>query len=232
MSWRAEYSSEKIEVYFDDKFYTQYDLLPEPYCRKCAAPLPPWYTRYNWDTQSCNNCSSLSGFNRVYAMGVYHVGPPYPQLTRHILDLKMDRGIAKPLCIALASVIENRYPELTSIDALVPVPAHDRKLNERGFNQADILTLELRPLIKKPILDCLRQIRMYEQRGASRDERFDNVRGAFLPEDGAELIIGDRHLLLVDDVFTSGATISECSNVLVKMGARQVDAIVLGRTTR
>jgi len=230
MSWRAEYSDDKISVYFDEMLISEYEILPEPYCRKCASPIHPWFSWNRATVSSCNNCSSLDGFRRVYALGCYYVGPPYPELTRNILDLKEDRDMAKRLCIALASVIENRYPELTSIDALVPVPAHDRKLDERGFNQADQLVIGLGSLINKPVLDCLRQTKLYQQRGATRDERFENVRGAFKPEDDLELKIRGKHLLLIDDVFTSGATISECSKVLLSSGARQVDALVLGRT--
>ena len=230
MSWRVEYSSEKIVLYKDDRFYVEYELLPEFHCQKCAAPIDPIFQQFQPIYTSCGSCASLTGFNRVYAMGCYYVGPPYPQLTRHILDLKKDRDIAKPLSVALTSVIENRHPELTSIDALVPVPAHDTKLDERGFNQANIIAIELRSLISKPMLDCLQQIKHYEQRGASRDERFDNVRGSFITDDSSEPRIRGRHLLLIDDVFTSGATISECSNVLLSSGARRVDALVLGRT--
>ena len=230
MSWRAEFSPEKIVLYKDDRFYIEYELLPEFHCQKCAAPIPPIFKQF-WPTHTtCGNCSSLTGFTRVYAMGCYYVGPPYPQLTRHILDLKEDREIAKPLSNALASVIENRYSDLLSIDALVPVPAHDRKLDERGFNQADILAIQLSPLIKRPILDCLRQIKYYEQRGASREERFENVRGAFIISEDLQRRIRGRHLLLIDDVFTSGATLQECSNVLLSRGANEVNVLVLGRT--
>lgn len=229
MSWRAEYSSEKIVLYEDDRFYVEYELLPESHCQKCAAPIPPILKKF-WKTTTCGNCSSLTGFTRVYAMGCYYVGPPYPQLTRHILDLKKNREIAKPLSNALASVIENRNPELLSIDALVPVPAHDRKLNERGYNQADILAIQLSPLIKKPILDCLRQIKYYSQREANREERFENVRGAFETSEDLQRKIRGRHLLLIDDVFTSGATLQECSNVLLSRGANEVNVLVLGRT--
>jgi len=230
MSWQAEYSSEKIDVHYNDIPFAEYELLPEPFCQKCAAPIHPFFMRNRTSVQSCTNCTSLSGINRVYALGCYYVGPPYPQLTRHILDLKENRDKVKPLGTALASVIENRHPELTSIDALVPVPSHDTKFNLRGFNQADLLAIELSGLISKPVLDCLSQIKLYHQRGANRDDRFDNVRGAFLALDGLQLRISGKHLLLIDDVFTSGATISECSNVLLSSEARQVDALVLGRT--
>lgn len=230
MSWRAEYSSEKVVIYNNGRFYSEYELLPEPYCEKCSAPIPPLFMQFTDSLKSCSNCSSLSGFHRVYALGCYYVGPPYPQLTRHILDLKENRDNARPLSVALASVIENRYPELTAVDALVPVPAHDIKLNERGFNQADILAIELGSLINIPVLDCLIQKKLYRQRGADREERFENVRGAFNTLDGQQLRIRGRYLLLIDDVFTSGATISECSNVLVSDDAKQVDALVLGRT--
>lgn len=230
MNWRANFTPDKIEVYNEDELFASYELLPEYHCRKCAAPILAIFGRRGL-VNSCDSCSSLSGINRVYALGCYYKGPPYPQLTRHILDLKKNRERAKPLGVALKSLIENRYPELLNIDALVPVPAHDIKFDERGFNHADFLAIELRRLLDNRILDCLIQTKMYSQRDtASRDERFDNVKDAFIISKELASIVRGRYLLLIDDVFTSGATISECSKVLTFNGARQVDALVLGRT--
>jgi ComF family protein len=206
MSWHAIFHPEKIEV------HDEYGLFA------------------TW-IRECGNCASLTGFSRVYALGCYYKGPPYDQLTRHILDLKENQDRAKPLGVALGSLIENRYPELGDVDALVPVPSHSRKLNERGFNQADIVSSELRKHLDVRILDCLIQEKMFSQRDAtSRDERFENVKNAFSMNIDLSWVPKGRHLLLIDDVFTTGATISECSKMLISHEAKQVDALVIGRT--
>lgn len=224
MSWRASYSTDEIKVYYNDDLYATYELLPETHCTKCASPLPTW---------ACNNCSNLSGFTRVYALGYYRKAraAQQHQLTKHILDSKDARYIAKPLALALATVIENRFTELSQVDAIVPVPAHDTKLDQKGFNHADLLAIELGRYIEKPVLDCLEQVKYYRQTNASgRDERFENVKDAFTFMSEYQEAVKGRYLLLIDDILTTGATISKCSNVLISHGAKQVDALILGRT--
>ena len=81
-------------------------------------------------------CGDLYGFNRVYAMGVYHKGISHPQLTSHILDMKKNKEFAEPLSSALKCSIENRYPELTDTEIIIPVPNHKEKVKIKGFNQA------------------------------------------------------------------------------------------------
>jgi len=110
---------------------------------------------------------------------------------------------------------------------LVPVPLHFKRKNWRGFNQSEILAKSLASKFNVEYLELL--IRKRETRtqvGLTRDERKENVRGAFKIMAEAR----GRSIILVDDVFTSGATMAECANVLKRAGAKSVwgMAVALG----
>ena len=146
------------------------------------------------------------------------------------LILKKNREMAEPLGLALGLVIKNRYPELLATNIVVPVPMHDEKLDISTFNQAQQLALKIGKEIARPIIDCITQTKNFSQHNANRVERFNNVRDAFhIPSRIAQKLKGD-HILLVDDIMTSGATLDACAKLLLENGARLVDGIVLGRT--
>src|SRR3989344_2850430 len=110
---------------------------------------------------------------------------------------------------------------------LVPVPLHFKRKNWRGFNQSEILAKSLASKFNVEYLELL--IRKRETRtqvGLTRDERKENVRGAFKIMAEAR----GRSIILVDDVFTSGATMAECANVLKRAGAKSAwgMAVALG----
>lgn len=114
------------------------------------------------------------------------------------------------------------------IDAVVPVPLHRERERERGFNQSEILASIVAKRFHRPVLrKALARIRRtLPQAGKPRD-RVRNVRGAFTV--GNPERVKDRTLLLVDDVFTTGATVNECAKVLMKAGARRVLVYTLAR---
>ncbi|OGE09249.1 hypothetical protein A3A60_02240 [Candidatus Curtissbacteria bacterium RIFCSPLOWO2_01_FULL_42_26] len=124
---------------------------------------------------------------------------------------------------------------------LVPVPLHFKRRRWRGFNQAEILAKHLATTFKVTLADILERSRATKtQVGLTRDERRDNVRGAFSLHPSAILSFAKRHpeldlgsflkerdVILVDDVFTSGATTSECAKVLKRAGAKSVWAMAV-----
>jgi ComF family protein len=114
-------------------------------------------------------------------------------------------------------------------EAIVPVPLHPTRLRERGFNQALLLGRILGKIHDKRVLVTpLKRIRnTLPQVQLDHGERAKNVREAFAVMDPKK--IKDRHLLLVDDVFTTGATVNECAKVLKKSGAKTVSVLTLAR---
>lgn len=114
-------------------------------------------------------------------------------------------------------------------DVIVPVPLHWTRLLSRRYNQAAEIARPLaRQYDKDYLADGLRRIKA-TQRQSSRTERAKNVKGAFMvtPE-GARRLRG-RHVVLVDDVFTTGATVRACAEALMAAGVRQVDVAVIAR---
>jgi ComF family protein len=113
-------------------------------------------------------------------------------------------------------------------DAFVPVPLHPVRQREREYNQAEELCRDLTKRTGKPTRRLLRRVRYTTtQTRLDREERMENLRGAFRVSDTEG--VKHRHLVLVDDVFTTGSTVEECSRVLLRAGAQSVRVISVAR---
>lgn len=137
--------------------------------------------------------------------------------------------LADPLGLLLTQYAENWVRKQDSV-LIMPVPLHPRRLRERGFNQSLLLA---RPVAKKLHAELdflsLRRVRYTSpQTGLRKEERRKNVRGAFGVET-PEAVEG-RTVLLIDDVATTGNTLSECASVLKRSGCDKVICLVLART--
>jgi competence protein ComFC len=114
---------------------------------------------------------------------------------------------------------------------LVPVPLSKKKLKWRGFNQAEEIAKELANFFKIPLIsDCLIKVReTKDQVELSEKERRENVKGVFFVKEG-ERIVG-KNILLIDDVFTTGATMEETAKVLKEAGAKKIVGIVVAKAS-
>ncbi|HYD18442.1 MAG TPA: ComF family protein [Patescibacteria group bacterium] len=121
---------------------------------------------------------------------------------------------------------------LAGAEVVLPVPLHYRRLWQRRFNQSAILGEALARHTGKAFLPdgLIRRRHTDKQKGLSRKERHENVRGAFAVNEKANL--RGQNIVLVDDVFTSGATLNECARVLKKAGAGEVYVLTIARVTR
>jgi ComF family protein len=119
--------------------------------------------------------------------------------------------------------------ELAQADLVLPMPLAPRRLAERGFNQALLLARHLdRAKVEAQLLLRLRETG--SQTALDRSERQANVGGAFGVEPLRAGELRDKHILLVDDVMTSGASLHAAAQALRQAGARRVAAVVLART--
>ena len=107
----------------------------------------------------------------------------------------------------------------------MPVPLHRKRLVQRGFNQAYLLVRTWGKAVNRSMLRRTRPTSF--QTGLKRKERFANVRGAFAVNDPAA--VRGKRVLLVDDVYTTGATVMECTRTLLKNGASSVDILTIAR---
>jgi ComF family protein len=137
----------------------------------------------------------------------------------------------------LLFVAFSRYWKKGNINLIVPIPLHSRKFRSRGFNPSFLLVKEWNFYIKAlnggiPVIpvaeDVLIKKRWTEpQTGLGRKERLQNIKNAFDVSDSSK--VKGKKILLVDDVYTTGATANECAKVLMRAGAACVDVLTLAR---
>jgi ComF family protein len=123
---------------------------------------------------------------------------------------------------------------LAEADLIAPVPLHWWRLFRRRYNQAALLASALAGATGRPAVNDLlvRKRATPSQGGLGRAERRRNVAGAFAVHPRRRAGLGDKRVLLVDDVLTTGATAEACARALLKAGARAVDVLTLARVVR
>jgi ComF family protein len=137
-------------------------------------------------------------------------------------------SLGKPLGRLMARGCEEFLSALRA-DLIVPVPLHPKRLRWRGFNQSVLLARQVSRAYATP-MDLFVLARCREtppQTQLSEEERRKNMRGAFAVN--ARTSIKEKTILLVDDVYTSGATVNECSRALRRAGAKGVYVLTLAR---
>jgi ComF family protein len=197
-------------------------LIRTPLCKRCGIPF---YTELGED-HLCGRCiDSPPPFTAARAAAIFD-GPVRELIHR----LKYNRRVQHRLPLARLAVRRlTSFIAESGADLVIPVPLHVKRLRQRGFNQAVLLgeiaarEWEL-PLMRRN----LRRIRWTEpQINLSLAERLANVRGAFSVSE--PLLIRDKRIILVDDVYTTGSTVSECSRVLTAAGASEVFVVTIAR---
>ena len=146
----------------------------------------------------------------------------------HAFKFRGRRALAAPLGDLLVEGMEGWLP--AGVPALLlPVPLHPRRERERGFNQASLLAWRVGRAWRVPVRDdaLVRAVATPSQTELDAPARRANVRDAFRLR-RPELIAG-RHVLLVDDILTTGATLSECARCLREGGAAAVGAVTVAR---
>ena len=193
-------------------------LLEPPFCDTCAEPnitgQCPWCLEHP---------SLIDGLRSPYIFE----GPLREAV--HRLKYRGWRAAAPVLGGLLAAYIEHhKFPGQASGQVLVPVPLHPRRLRTRGYNQSHLLAKEAGKLLGIPVRQDLVKRAKYsppQVEARSREQRRDNVAGSF----EADAKVEGLSILLVDDVATTGSTISACSAALKEAGAVSVWGVVLAR---
>ena len=143
----------------------------------------------------------------------------------HSLKYRNLRAVAPLMAAVMAQALGQTSP---AVDALIPVPLHPRQLRRRGYNQAFLLAGEVGRLRSITVWDTVLH-RVFEGKPqvtlSSRESRWANVAYAF--ESTAP--VSGNHLVLVDDVMTTGSTLNAAAGALLKAGARTVRALVFAR---
>jgi len=194
------------------------------HCRTCALPLPA-------AGLTCGHClKQPPAFEHVIAPWTYSF-PVDSLITRFKHNAKWPFG--RLLAELLAQYLQHRFEDdLQRPDALIPVPLATRRLRQRGFNQAAMLAHWLSDALDIPCDErlLLRTQDTDAQQALNAQARRKNLRNAFSLIPGAA--VKGRHLALIDDVLTTGATAQALAWLLIDAGAVRVDVYCLARTPK
>ena len=214
--------------YFCPLCWKKIELVARPMCSLCGLPFP----HASGDDHICGLCLARPPhFTRAWAWACY----PREEAEEHPLRQAVQKfkygrkvSLGKPFGRLMARGCVEFLRDCDA-DVILPVPLHPRRLRWRGFNQALLLGRQLSRAYGIPA-DPFMLLRVKEtppQTQLNEEERRRNVRGAFAL--AADRSAEGKNILLVDDVYTSGATVNECSRALRRAGASNVYVLTLAR---
>ena len=198
--------------------FSESDLL----CWKCGALSIAQVGEAKRKQVRCGRCAD-DAYTFARACGSYDGA-----LRASILQLKRQPHVPARL-VSFIHEMQRREP-LNRAEVIVPVPLHESRERERGFNQAEIIARELARVTKLPLDEhsVVRRVQTERHRaGMDAKARRNSVSNAFAVRHD-DLIAGKR-VLLIDDVFTTGATVSACAETLNEAGAEEVFVLTVAR---
>jgi len=189
------------------------DILFPKFCFSCKK-------EGNYLCQDCQSMLDISGFHRDYRgkylddlyFSIDYKNPLIKKLIKSFKQEPFVRELSEPLSFLIISHFQlmDNQPDFENF-SLIPVPLENKKLKWRGFNQSEELAKELQKFFNIPLIsNCLTR----EKEG-------------FLAKNRE--IIGNRNILLVDDVFSTGSTMEECAKVLKETQAKKIIGITVAR---
>ncbi len=192
-----------------------------PYCSRCGA----MFKSKTAENHLCPNCiDKKSKVRRIRSVGIYEEA-----LLELVHKFKYNGKVG--LADTFGKMLFLLYMDMVkdeSYDMIVPIPLYRSRFRKRGFNQAYLVLKNWNQYTQSVInRDVLLRTRKTEtQIGLSNIERRRNLKNAFEAKDSVK----NRRILLVDDVYTTGATVESCAGVLAKKGADVIDVITMART--
>jgi len=213
--------------YICDDCWEQIEFISEPYCEICGKPIDFNPTPGHDGTQKCRWCwRHQPKFSKARSIASYEL-----TLRQAIHLFKYEKKIV--MAKHFAELMKDTAPklfDLSDYNYIIPVPLHKSRYEERGFNQSELLARELENLFDIP-LHLGNLVRVKDTRPQfsleTREEKLTNVQDAFEVREPEK--IEWKNILLVDDIFTTGATVSEIAKTLLSEGANRVDVFTLAR---
>jgi ComF family protein len=197
------------------------NVLGPPECERCGCPLAA--------PSRCNGCAFDDGalIRHARAFARYETGAAQHPMTRAVQAFKYAGSWR--LAPRIAAVMLGRVPAPPVTPVVIPVPLHHARLRARGYNQSAMLALRIGRARDWPVALALleRTRNTPSQTALSAAARHANVADAFTVR--AHAVLRGRHVLLVDDVWTSGATARAAAQALRAGGARTIDVVTFAR---
>lgn len=210
-------------------FWQQLTFIEPPCCDRCGLPFGVDLSGADGESILCAACMATPfSFDRARAAVVYN------DASRQLI-LAFKYGDRLHSITTFVPWLKRAGAALIAdSDVIIPVPLHRRRLWQRRFNQSAVLARALAQSCAKQCLPAglLRTRHTQPQKGLSRSARYQNVAGVFATHESAGKSIDGKRVLLIDDVFTSGATLDACARALRGAGATQVHVLTLARVTR
>lgn len=207
--------------YLCEDCFSLIEVLSNQYCPFCRPP------KVVFDGRTCLICKRNRNLDGLYSAA------PYQNfiIKRLISQFKYEpyvKSLSKPLSLLIIKHFQMLDQEVDSREALiVPVPLTKKELKQRGFNQSEEIAKELSSFLRIPLASGY-LLKVKEFPNELSDEKTEkDVKGVFL-EKNNEAIRGKK-IFLVDDVFTAGLTMEECSRILKNSGAKEVWGVVVAR---
>lgn len=215
----------------EDCYENGVSFIDPPYCKTCGMK----FKSGQGQNHLCGTCIKKPlNLARVRASAEYKgILKDAVQLLKYDSRISLAKVFEKMLFKSFV-----RHFGRVEIDLIIPVPLHIKRLKERGFNQAYLMIRNFPGMLKKHTgksaqwkIDFNSLIRVKQtqpQTGLDIDQRKKNLANAFRVQ--CENRIDNKNILLIDDVFTTGATCNEAAGILLQHGAKKVSALVLART--
>jgi competence protein ComFC len=195
---------------------TCFEALPyvgSPVCGRCGLPTA-------FATPLCEECKNVD-----FAFQSARAPLKYDGVGKKIVHALKYRGYRR-VVDRLAAPLMLQVIDFSRFDAIVPVPLHRSRRRKRGFNQAELLARGISGKLRATVSDTLEAVRSTrDQIELSAAQRRANVAGAYRAKESLR-----GRILLVDDVFTTGATMHACAQTLLRAGASEIHALSLCRT--
>ncbi len=199
-------------------------FITNNFCPICGIP----FLVSSAGSHVCGNCQE----NKPYFIQARAVTAFETVIMDAIHKFKYGRSIAAGDSLG-SFMADFSFPDFdfSGFSLLIPVPLHIKKLRERGFNQSLLLANKMGRKYNLPVNFSLlkRNKSTLTQTDLNKTEREKNVKGAFVIAD--RKIIAGENVILIDDVYTTGATLNECAKVLLKAGVQKVAVLTLSRVT-
>lgn len=193
-------------------------FLKGPRCSICGKPLEKGYLQ-----EKCHDCMQEEHYFAKAISPLEYTGRVKEAIYKYKYGKKsyMYRALGPLLVQAL------RDQSFDDVDIITPVPLHKKKMAQRGFNQSELLAHYVSKSLNIPLnkKDLVRIRNTDIQNKLGKSERYKNIKGAFKVKN-SQAFYG-LTVLLIDDILTTGATVDECSRVLIKSGAQKVYVLTL-----